>query len=86
MHVAAIRLQVENRIADDLSGTVIRDVSSASGLVDVDAASRQRIGRGQDVRAAAVTANAEREDVGMFDEEQEIADAAVPALLDERAL
>ena len=32
--------------------------------------------RRQDVRAAAVAAHAEREDVRMFDEQQQIADAA----------
>ena len=37
MHVAAIGPQVENRIADDLPGTVIRDVAAASGVVHLDA-------------------------------------------------
>ena len=44
MHVAAIGLQVEDRIADDLAGAVVGDVAAAPGLVDLDAARRQRVG------------------------------------------
>ena len=34
--VAAIGLQVEDRIADELAGAVIRDVAAAAGLEDLD--------------------------------------------------
>src|SRR5215210_5898691 len=37
VHVAAVRLQVEDRVADDLSWAVIGDVAASSGLVYADA-------------------------------------------------
>ena len=86
MHVAAIRLQIHDRISDDLAGTVVGDVAAASGLVHLDAARRQRFGCREDVTAAAVAAHAERQHVRMFDEQQQIADAVRAALFDERAL
>src|SRR5205823_956952 len=78
VHVAAIRLQVDDRVADDLPRTVIRDIAAASGLVDLDAAGRQRVGRGEDVRSAAVAAHAERQHVRMLDEHQRVDDLNVP--------
>src|SRR5690349_22044272 len=60
VHVLPVWLQIEDGIADDLSGTVIRDVAAAARLVNLDAACRQQVRRGEDVRAAAVAADAER--------------------------
>ena len=37
MHVAAIGIEVDDGIADQLSGTVIRDVAAAAGLEHLDA-------------------------------------------------
>ena len=73
-------------IADDLAGAVIGDVAAAAGFVHLDAARRERLRRRQDVRAAAVAADAEREDGRMLDEQQQVADAAGAPLLDQRAL
>ena len=64
MDVAAIGIQVDDRIADDLSGPVIRDVAAAPGFVHLDAARGQRFVGRENVSAAAVSANAEREDIG----------------------
>src|SRR4029079_11482197 len=50
VHVAPLRLQVEDRIADDFPGTVVGDVAAASRFVDLDAAPRQRIVGRENVR------------------------------------
>src|SRR5215213_652593 len=54
MHVAAIRLEVDDRVADDLPGTVIRHVAAAAGLLDVDATFRKLLRSRDDVGAPAV--------------------------------
>ena len=73
--VAAIGLEIDDRIADELPGPVVGDVAAAAGLVDLDAARRERIRRREDVRAPAVAAHAERQDVRMLDEQQHVVDA-----------
>jgi len=65
---------------------VIGDVAAAAGLVDLDAARGERLRRGENVRAATVAADAERQHMGMFEQQQHLVDAAGPSLLDERAL
>ena len=62
VHVAAIGLQVDDRIADDLAGAVIRDVAAAAGLGDLDAEFSKPFVRDQHVRAAAVALHAKRDD------------------------
>ena len=85
MHVAAIRIEIENRIADQLARPVIRHVAAAAGLEHVDAERRQSIGRGQDVRTA-VFLDANGEDVRMLQEQQRIGNAIGLALVDQPAL
>src|SRR5262249_16115766 len=51
VHVAAIRLEVDDRVADELPGTVICDIAASTGLVHVDASSRQRLRSREDVRS-----------------------------------
>jgi hypothetical protein len=65
---------------------VIRDIAASAGFVDLDAARAERFGVGHDVRAAAVSADAERDDVGMLHEEEQVADPAGAAIFDERTL
>ena len=65
---------------------MVGDVVAAAGLVDVDVARRQRVGGRENVPASAVAAHAERQDVGMFEEQEGIANDAGPALLDQRSL
>ncbi len=86
MHVHAVGLQVDDGIADDLSWTMVRDVAAATRLVDLDAACGQNVGKGKDMAPSAIAANAERQNVRVFDEEQLIADDAVPPPLDQFAL
>ena len=54
MHVPAVGIEVDDRIADDLAGTVIRDVSATAGVGDFDAELFQPFVRSQHVRTAAV--------------------------------
>jgi hypothetical protein len=86
VNVAAIWFQVDNRVADNLSRTMVGNVAAAPGLMHLDAARSKRFGGRQDVRAPAVAADAEREDVRMFDENELIVDPIAAPLIDERAL
>ena len=70
VHVAAIGFEIEDRVADDLTGAMIRDVTAAAGLVHVDAPSGEQIGRGENMRSAAIASDAERQDVRVLDEDQ----------------
>ena len=85
MHVAAIGIEIEDRIADELARPVIRHVAAASGLEHVDAERRQSIRRCEDVRAA-VLLDADRQDVGMLQQQQRVGNAIGLALLDQPAL
>src|SRR5258705_4324332 len=79
MHVASIGTQIDDGIADDLSGAVVGDVTTPSCLVDLDAqACELRIARG-DVRPAAAP-HAKRNDRRGLQEKQKIPDAAGAAL------
>ena len=62
-----IAAQVEDGVADELAGAVIRDVAAAVDLVDLDALLREEFVAGKDVGAGAVAA--EREDGWMLEEE-----------------
>jgi hypothetical protein len=51
--------------------------------VNLDAARGQRRAAGQDVGASAIALDAQRQDVWMFDEQQDVFDASGPPLFDE---
>ena len=84
--VAAIGLQIDDGIADELTGAVIGDVATTPCFVNVDASSGQLIGRREDVAAPAVAPHAESQDVRMFQEQQQIVQLAPLPFIDERAL
>ena len=86
MDVLSIRLEVEDRIADQLSRAVIGDVAAASGLDDLDAARGQRLGGGDDVRPGLGELHAERDDMGMFEQQQRVGDAIGAPVFDEGLL
>jgi hypothetical protein len=86
MDVAAIGAEIENRVPDDLSGTMIRNVAAAPRLVDLDAEVGKPFSRGDDVRAAPVALDAQRDDRRMLKEKEEINDASRAPLLDQRPL
>src|SRR6185436_5083294 len=75
----------ENRVADNLSRPVIRNVAAASRVAYFDpAACKQRVACG-DVRSAAAP-HAERDHRGMLEEKKKIRNTAGTPLLDERLL
>src|SRR5207244_13454582 len=84
MDVAAVGIEIDDGVADELPWTVIRDVAAAAGLEDVHAARGERIGGGEDVRPTAIAANTERQHMRMLEQQQRVGDAASTALLDER--
>ena len=84
--VAPVGLQIDDRIADELTGTVKGHVAAASRFEQLDAFSLECFGRGEHVRSLVSGPNAERDDVGMLQQEELIGDDALLALVDELAL
>ena len=74
VNVAPIRLQVDDRIADHLPGTVISDIAAAPRLEHFNASCRQYLGCRKDVGAPAVASHAERQNVRVLDQQQRIVD------------
>jgi hypothetical protein len=58
VHVLTIGLQIEDRIADDLSRTVIGDVAAATGFEYLESPGRQRFVGRQNMRATSTSTSA----------------------------
>src|SRR4051794_7537373 len=86
MDIAPVGPQIEDWIADELTGAVIGDIAAAARLEHVDAAGGQNISRGENVRAAAIAAYAERQHMRVLEQQQRIGDAPGAAIFDERTL
>ena len=86
MDVASIWTQIKDRISNELAWTVISDVPTAACLNDGHACSRELRARGNDIRRPAACSDAKRDDGGMFEQEQGVADSASASILDERLL
>ena len=86
MHVAAIGVEIDDQVSDDLAGAVIGDVAAPAGFEYADVPRGQFLARGQDVSAAAVAADAERQDRRMFDKQKQIVDRPCTPLLDQAVL
>jgi len=82
--VAAIGLEVDDRVRHELTRPVIRDVAAAPGFEERDALRRALLGADDDV--LALRAAAEGDDGVVLEEEQRIADLSGDALLDEAFL
>src|SRR6185503_3078035 len=85
MHIAPVGTQIENRVADDLPGSVIGHIAPATGFVHLDAMHRKLVLGGGDMRAA-VTADAKGNHSGMLEEEEQIGNAAGATVFNERLL
>src|SRR3954470_21038985 len=70
VNVTAIRAQVDDGVADELTGTMIRDVPAASRLDYLHAFFFQPRGRRHDVRAIVARLYAERDDWRVFEQEK----------------
>jgi hypothetical protein len=86
VHIAAIGLEVEDGIADELSWTVIGHATAAPGLVDRNAQSGQPLVGDQHVIPATTTPDPQRHDWGVFEQQQLIGNAAGLSLEHESAL
>jgi hypothetical protein len=82
VHITSIWPQVEDRVADDLTRTVVRHVTSAAGLVDGDPEFAKPLARSDDVGARNLASNPERDDGRVFEEEQQIRNSVRTPLLD----
>ena len=80
MDVAAIGIEVDDRVAHDLPRPVIGDVAAAPGVEHLDAQAAEPLRRGEDV-AAAVLLDADRQDVGVLQQQQRVGNSAGSALL-----
>ena len=67
--------QIEDGIADELSGAVVGDVAAAVDLVKGDTAAGKQFIGGEDVGAAGVAAKGEYR--GMFEQEKNVFDTAI---------
>ena len=81
VHVGAVRAKVEDRVGDQLAGAVVGDVAAAPGLVERDAELLEPGGGGDDIGSGRVAAGAERDDVGVLEEQQHVVHATQPPLL-----
>jgi hypothetical protein len=77
-------LEIEDGIADDLTGSVIRDVAATICFFKRDARVAQHVGWGKEIFHVPVAA--ERDDVRVLDEQKLIGDFAPLALFNELAL
>ncbi len=72
--VRQVAAQVEDGIADELAGAVVRDLAATVGLVDLDAFAREQFVAGDNVRSCGIAA--ERENRWVLHEEQGVTDGA----------
>ena len=77
-HIALPIAQVHNRIAHDLPRPVVRDVAAAIGFHQLDAGAPQRFFRGEQILFMPVAPD--RDDMGMFDQQQSVHSQPLPAL------
>ena len=86
MHVAAVRPQVEDRIANQLTRTVIGHITAAARFDDVDTEPAQGLGCGEDVLAGIRALHPDGDDGWMLQQQQQIVRAAGLTILDEGTL
>lgn len=86
MHVTTIGSEVQDWVSDDLTRTVVGDIAASPCFPHFDSAFGEGLSRRENVGAATVAAHADRQDVWVLDQEQQILDAAGAPLLDEPAL
>lgn len=74
VNVAADKTEIENGIADNLAGAVIGDIAATVGFAELDIFLAEDMFGGEKIFLAGVAA--ERKDVGMLAEEQDVVDGA----------
>src|SRR5258708_4369635 len=76
-HVALPFSQIDDGVADDLTGTMIGYVAAAVGVLEIDPGPRERFRRGQQIFVAAVAAP--RDHVRMLYDHDLIGNLGAPA-------
>jgi len=74
VNVAADGIEIENGVADDLAGAVIGDVAATVGFAELDILLAQDIFGGEEIFLVGVSA--ERQNVRVFAEEEDVVDDA----------
>src|SRR6185436_12046613 len=86
MDVATVGPQIEDRVADELTRPVVRDVAAAAGLGNRVAFGRQELRRRNDVRVLAACLDAKCDDRWMLEQQQGVADRTAAAFFDKPRL
>jgi len=85
MHIASVWTKIENRISDDLSGTVVRHITATAGFMHLDAMHRKLPIAGNDMRTA-VAPDTKCDHRRMLKKEQQVGNTASASLFDKRFL
>jgi hypothetical protein len=72
--IASHEIEIQDRVANDLAGTVVGDVAAAVGLVESNTLLAKDMFTGKKI--GAIAAAAESENVRMLAEEQNVVDCA----------
>ena len=86
VHIAPIGAEIENGIAHNLPWAVVCNVAAATRFMDFYVPLGQQFRRGKKMRPRGVGFHAERYDVGVFEQKQQVRDAISATLFDEAAL
>ena len=86
VHIAAIWLEVDDRITHELPRAVIGHIAPATRFAHLDTLCGEHLGCSHDVRAGAIGLYAERDDMRMLQEEKDVRRPARLAIVDERPL
>jgi len=86
VHVAPVRPQVENGVADELARAMVRHVTATSRFVDLDAKAVELGRRREDVRTATVTLHPDSDDRRVLEQEEQVGHMARATLLHESSL
>ncbi len=85
MDIAAIGIEIDDRIADELAGAVVGHIAAASCLEHFDAELGEPLWRRHDI-AAAVFLHTNGDDVRVLEEKQRVGNALGLAILDQNTL
>src|SRR5579884_3852915 len=80
-YVALPFAEIEDGVTDDLAGAMIGDVAAAIGVMELDAGALENLGRREEICKMAVPA--QRDDMGVLDDEERVGDFAALARVDE---
>jgi hypothetical protein len=86
MDVAAVGIQIQDWIPDDLAGTMISDVATSAGFVELNMPGIEFVGTHQQMSPPAITPRSQCQHTGVLDEQQHVVHASELPIGDEIAL